>query len=122
MTIIGILLVAMQTVVGWIGDGKNVSLLLVIAAISLLPSLAVLLSVVPALYAILRVGQPLWITWLAYCTAAMSILGLATLVVEGRLDDAGEMMTAVIGLPVGLTLSLALVRREGYRLWTGRSP
>jgi hypothetical protein len=119
MTIIGILIVAMQKVFGWLGDGKNVSLLLGIAAISLLPSLAVLLSVVPALYAILRVRQPLWITWLAYCTAAMLILGLATFLLEGRFDDAGEIVTAVSGLPIGLTLTVALVRREGFRLMTG---
>jgi hypothetical protein len=73
----------------------------------------------PALYAILRNRQPLWIGWTVYSVAAMTLVGLLGLFMGG---DAVSMIISVIGLPIGLSVPLALVRRGGYRLWTGRSP
>jgi len=78
---------------------------------------AMLISVVPALVVTLRVRQPLWLGWNIFWTAILSFIGLAGLVTGA--EGSFGVILAVLGLPIGLSLPLALARREGYRLMTG---
>ncbi|MBC7854841.1 MAG: hypothetical protein IAF94_15520 [Pirellulaceae bacterium] len=114
--VIGLLIVATQTMIGLLRV-RGWVVLPGVAAIMLLPGIGMLISVVPALVVILRVRQPLWRGWNIFWTAILSFIGLAGLV-TGAEGSVGVIFL-VVGLPIGLSLPLALARREGYRLMTG---
>jgi hypothetical protein len=117
--LIGVLIVATQSMFQLLGAEANVQIFSH-APLPILPSIGVMVILIPALYAILRNRPPLWIGWTAYCVAAMTLLGLWGLIMEGRSGDPVSLIISVVGLPIGLAVPLALARREGYRLWTGR--
>ena len=115
--VIGLLIVATQTMIGLLRV-RGWVVLPGVAAIMLLPGIGMLISVVPALVVILRVRQPLWLGWSIFWGGTLSFIGLAALV-TGTEGSFG-LILAVAGIPIGLSLPLALARREGFRLWTGR--
>ena len=117
MALIGILIMATQYMFQLLGAEANVRIFSR-APIPFLPSVGVVVALIPALYAILRIRQPLWLSWAVYCVAATTLVGLLGLLMEG---DPVSLILSVIGLPIGLSVPLALARREGYRLWTSRA-